>query len=205
MHFQHIYGCHSVLMLAIFANSCSVDPTTWWLFYWSRVCAALSRKPSLAINSSYPVGASCAVFPRLLGSGPRTENLSVPEMFHASRDPSCVSGGSWSGRGSMNPCLGSLAAKLIGCSTSLFVQASSPFSPFFDGWCTSRTSLGCRRSVGESLFDRNYHDSKWRSYAFEETWKPRFFDTSCLPDTLVGSPPSRQAPRNRHTRFISGA
>ena len=72
----------------------------------SGVCAALSSKPSLEIYSSFhPVGASCAVFPRLLGSAPRTENHSVPEMFHDSRHSSRVSGSSWSGRGSMNPCL----------------------------------------------------------------------------------------------------
>ena len=144
MHFQHIYGCHSVLMLAIFANSCSVDPTNWWLF-WSGVCAALSSKPSLEIySSSHPVGASCAVYPRLLANGPRTENQSVPEILSDSRDSSCVSGSSWSGRGIMNPCLASLEAKLI-------VQASSPFSPSFDGRCTSRPSLGCRWSFGESF------------------------------------------------------
>ena len=135
-------------------------PDELMIVVWSPVCAALSRKPSLEIYSSHPVGASCAVLSRLLASGPRTENHSVPEMFSDSKYSSCVSGSSWSGRGSMNPWLASLAAKLIGCSTNLFVQASSPFSPFFDGWCTSRTSLGCRRSVGESLFDRNYHDSK---------------------------------------------
>ena len=103
---QYICICHSVLMPAIFASSCSEDTANWRLLfgveYVQRCLKHQVLKFLLSPRWAFLRGVSS------LTNAPRTEDHSVPEMFSASRDSSCVSGSSWSGWAIVNSCLASL-------------------------------------------------------------------------------------------------